>query len=136
MNTMLTYGNPARHAGHDGCDGHEPLTLADRERMHGRSFRHYDQTRDYCAVWCERCLGDLPNGFADLFHVCEDELPPVQVDDVVRYHGSLAGYRGTIWEVTHVDERGRIRLLDVNQTLSRVHRSSVTVLRRAGDRRR
>jgi hypothetical protein len=69
---MSTLGGPRNHAGHDSCDGARPLTVADREALHGRPFRHHDQTRDYCEAWCERCLAPLPLGFAAYFHVCED----------------------------------------------------------------
>ena len=65
-----TLGSPRNHAGHDSCDGARPLTLADLQRIHGRPFIHHDQTPDYHEAWCERCLADLPHGFAALFHVC------------------------------------------------------------------
>lgn len=70
MSTPATLGSPRHHAGHDGCDGARPLTLADLEVIHGRPFIHHDQTRDFHEQWCERCLADLPFGFAALFHVC------------------------------------------------------------------
>ena len=67
---IATLGSPRNHAGCDGCDGTRPLTLADRERIHGRSFRQHYVTRDIHEVFCTNCLADLPHGFAALFHVC------------------------------------------------------------------
>ena len=69
---MSTLGSPRNPAGHDSCDGSLPLTIADREAIHGRSFRRHSQGRDYHEVQCENCGADLPHGFAALFHVCED----------------------------------------------------------------
>ena len=67
-----TLGSPRNHAGHDSCDGARPLTLADREAIHGRTFRQVYQSPDWLEVFCTRCLADLPLGFAALFHVCEE----------------------------------------------------------------
>jgi len=130
MSETQTIGSPFNHAGHDNCNGALPLTLADRERIHGRLFRQHYQTPDWHEVFCARCLADLPHGFAALFHVCEDELLPVCVGDVVQYHGSLAEYQGSVWEVTQVDARGRLCLFDVDRAMSRVHPGSVTVLQK------
>jgi hypothetical protein len=58
-------------SGCGGCAARLPLTLADRQRLHGRSFVQHDQTRDWHEAWCLNCGADLPLGFAALFHVCE-----------------------------------------------------------------
>jgi hypothetical protein len=68
---VSTAGSPRNHAGHDSCDGSLPLTIADRQALHGRPFIVHDQTRDWHEAWCFNCLADLPHGFAALFHVCE-----------------------------------------------------------------
>lgn len=130
MMTAITTGSPRNHSRCQGCDGSRPLTLADRERMHGRPFRLWDNTRDGLSCSCARCLADLPLGFEALFHVCEDELPAVKAGDVVRYHGSFGEFRGTVWEVTAISGRGRLRLFDMDRALSNVHRGSVTVVGR------
>lgn len=70
---MTTLGSPRNHAGHDGCDGTLPLTIADREAINGRPYRQHEQTPDYHAVSCTECLADLPHGLGALFHVCEAE---------------------------------------------------------------
>ena len=67
--------NPPRNhqadpAGCPGCAARLPLTLADRERIHGRTFRQHDQTPDYHQAWGGNCGADLPHGFAALAHVC------------------------------------------------------------------
>lgn len=123
---MLTLGTPRNHAGHDGCNGARPLTLGDREAIHSRPFRVWERDG---SCYCWRCLADLPPGLEALFHVCDDELPPVRAGATVRYWGSLAGFRGTVWEVTAVDGRGRLQLFDVDRALSRVRPGSVEVLR-------
>jgi hypothetical protein len=69
---MTTLGSPRNHAqcADTGCNGARPLTLADREALHGRSFRQHYQTPDYHEVFCTECLEDLPHGLAAFFHVC------------------------------------------------------------------
>jgi hypothetical protein len=72
-----TLGSPYNHQGHGGggdcrgCASQLPLTLADRERLHSRSFRQHDQSRDWHDEFCTECLAGLPHGLAALFHVCE-----------------------------------------------------------------
>ena len=129
MSETRTIGSPLNHVGHDGCDGSRPLTLADRERMHGRSLRQHYQNRDWHEVFCARCLADLPHGLAALFHVCDDEMPQAGVGDVVWYHGSDAECHG-VWEVTEVSTTGRLRLFDVDRALRNVRPGSVTVLQK------
>ena len=70
MTQPPTLGSPRNHDGHDGCDGTLPLTLADRERLHGRPFAQHYQNTDWHEVFCTACLAGLPHGFAAWFHVC------------------------------------------------------------------
>jgi hypothetical protein len=65
-------GSPYNHSGPGaacaGCKAGLPLTLADRERLHGRSFTAWDPAgRD---PYCTECLASLPHGFEALSHVC------------------------------------------------------------------
>lgn len=107
-----------------GCS-QAPLTLLDREIITGRGdIRCYDETSG--AWFCGDCLADLPEDQGS--HVC-GEPEPVQLGNIVRYHGSLSEYCGLVWEVTHIDERGLV-LFDVDRALWNVSPASVTVLRK------
>jgi hypothetical protein len=128
MTTMTTARPPLNHAGHDGCDGSRPLTLTDRERLHGRTFRVWEWDGRHASCYCARCLADLPPGFAAMSHVCDDEQPRPRLGDLVRYHGSLTEFHGGTWEVTVVHPNGRLRLFGFpDRALDRVHPASVTV---------
>lgn len=108
-----------------GCSP-APLTLADREVITGRSVAVADPDGGW---FCGDCLADLPaSQYEALFHVC-GELDGVRVGGTARYHGSLAGYEGTVWEVTHIDHRGLV-LFGVDRALWNVSAASVTVLNR------
>jgi hypothetical protein len=124
-----TVGTPRNHRNCDGCDGRRPLTLADREHIHGRSFRDYDVRSG--TVTCARCLDDLPHGPAALWHVCDDEQAQPAPGDTVWYRGQHRDMHG-VWEVTVVDDRGRLRLADIDRALSHVSPASVVILHRAG----
>jgi len=110
-----------------GCSP-APLTLADREVITGRPIAAADPDGGW---FCGDCLADLAaSQYEALFHVC-GELDGVRVGDTVQYHGSLGGYQGTVWEVTHIDHRGLV-LFDVDRALWNVSAASVTILRREG----
>jgi hypothetical protein len=139
---------------HHGCNGSVPLNLAERELITGRSLTQID---DQTGIeFCVDCLADLPvSGYEALFHVCGEEpapepaaqaeeppqpapavkVPRAKVGDVVRYHGGLAGYYGSVWEVT-VSGRGGLRLFDVDRALFNISPGDVTVVQTRAQRNR
>lgn len=73
-----TTGKPYNHTGHgsDGCAGCAaglPLTLADRERLHGRPFISWERAGGVQTPSCTECGEELPFGLAAQFHVCGQE---------------------------------------------------------------
>lgn len=127
MSETMTRVTPSGLHNHWRCQGPcaGPLTLGDRELITGRS--HRDRDEDNGTVFCADCLADLPNGLGQLAHVCA--VPP-RVGDVVRYHGSLEDYHGSVWEVSHIDGYGRLNLFDIDRVMRHVHAGSVTVVGR------
>ena len=125
----MTLATPSGLHNHWRCEGNcvvnGPLTLGDHELISGRSHRDRDGVTGI--VFCADCLADLPNGLAQISHVCA--VSP-QIGDVVRYHGSLEDYHGSVWEVTCISAHGRLTLFDVDRAMRNVHATSVTVVGR------
>jgi hypothetical protein len=112
-----------------GCSP-APLTLADRQVITGRSIAVADPAGGW---FCGDCLADLPAGsLGRLSHVC-GQPADAKVGDTARYHGSLAEYGGSVWEVTHIDRRGLV-LFDVDRALWNVSPASVTVIKSGASR--
>ena len=121
-----TIGTPRNHRNCDGCNGLQPLTLANREHIHDRPFRLYLDGEPHC----DRCLEPLPHGPAALWHVCADEQAQPRPGDTVWYRGQHRDMHG-VWEVTVTDGAGRLRLFDMDRALSHVSPASVVILHRA-----
>lgn len=117
--------SPYNHLGCQGCNGTLPLTLADRELIHGRALRQSDD--DGRTFYCADCLADLPPDEAGaMAHVCGQH--DAEPGDLVHYHGSITEYHGR-YEVTRAGDR-RIDLFDVDRAVRNVRPGSVTILRR------